>query len=135
LWTVATGQLYGPVLRPGSGASGGVTAVAFSADSTVLAAAYGDGTIRLWNPAASVAIGSPLQAGSGVNDVAFGPGGTLASAGANGAVKVWNTAGLRPGHPVRDWFILVAAVLALALAAAAVTITTREVWPRNFGRT
>ena len=84
---------YGPVLRSGSASSGGVTGVAFSADSTVLAAAYGDGTIRLWNPAAGAAIGSPLQAGSGVNGVAFGPGGTLASAGANGAVKVWNTAG------------------------------------------
>ena len=52
LWTVATGQRYGPVLRSGAGASGGVTGVAFSADSTLLAAAYGDGTIRLWNPAA-----------------------------------------------------------------------------------
>jgi WD40 repeat protein len=112
-----------------------VTGVAFSADSTVLAAAYGDGTIWLWNPATSAALGSPLQAGSGVNGVAFGPGSTLASAGANGAVKVWNTVGPQPGWSVRDWFVLVAAVLALALAAAAVTITTREVWPRNFGRT
>ena len=109
--------------------------MAFSADSAVLAAAYGDGTIRLWDPATGASAGPPLQAGSGVNGVAFGPGGTLASAGANGAVKVWNTAGPAPGRSVRDWFILVAAVLALALAAAAVTITTREVWPRNFGRT
>jgi hypothetical protein len=70
-----------------------------------------------------------------VNGVAFGPDGRLASAGANGAVTVWNTAGLRPGRPVRDWIILVAAVLALALAAAAVTITTREIWPRKPGRT
>ncbi len=93
LWTVATGRFYGPVLRSCSASSGGVTGVAFSANSTVLAAAYGDGTIGLWDPAASAAIGSPLQAGSGVNGVAFGPGGTLASAGANGAVKVWNTAG------------------------------------------
>ncbi|HME67068.1 MAG TPA: hypothetical protein VKG61_19435, partial [Streptosporangiaceae bacterium] len=83
----------------------------------------------------AAAIGPPLQAGSGVNGVAFGPGGTLASAGANGAVMVWNIAGARPGRPVHDWFILVAAVLALALAAAAVTITTREVWPYRFGRT
>jgi WD40 repeat protein len=112
-----------------------VTGVAFSADSTVLAAAYGDGTIGLWNPAAGQPARSPLQAGSGVNGVAFGLGGTLASAGADGAVKVWNTAGVRTGRPVRDWIILVAAVLALVLAAAAVTITTREVWPRNLGRT
>ena len=70
-----------------------------------------------------------------VSGVAFGPGGRLATAGANGAVTVWNTAGARPGRPVRDWIILVGAVLALALAAAAVAITTREIWPRNFGRT
>jgi hypothetical protein len=48
---------------------------------------------------------------------------------------VWHTAGLRTGRPVRDWIIWVAAILALALAAAAVTITTREVWPYRFGRT
>jgi WD40 repeat protein len=101
----------------------------------MLAAAFGDGTIDLWDPATSAPIGPPLQAGSGVNGVAFGPGATLASAGANGAVKVWNSVGPPPGWSVRDWFVLVAAVLALALAAAAVTITTREVWPRNFGRT
>lgn len=47
----------------------------------------------------------------------------------------WNIAGARPGRPVHDWFILVAAVLALALAAAAVAITAREVWPYRFGRT
>jgi hypothetical protein len=48
---------------------------------------------------------------------------------------VWHTAGLPAGRPVRDWIIWVAAILALALAAAAVTITTREVWPRNLWRT
>ena len=221
LWNVATGQVSGPVLRPGSGPAGAVTGVAFSPDGNLLAAGYGDGTIARWDPVTGEPAGSPLQAGSGVsgvafspdgeflasadagggvtlwtvatgqpygpvlrsgtaylgrrdrggvqrgrhgagrrlrrrhhpavepgrraaawpplqagsgvNGVAFGPGGTLASAGANGAVKVWNTAGLPAGRPVRDWFILVAAVLALALAAAAVTITTREVWPRNSG--
>jgi len=114
------------VLRSGSGS--GVTGVAFSPDGAVLAAAYGDGTIRLWNPATGGAVGSALQAGSGVNAVAFGPGGKLAGAQANGAVKVWNMAGFLPGRSVRDWIILAAAVLALALAAAAVTITTRELW-------
>src|SRR5271163_944850 len=113
LWVTATGTERGPALRAGSGP---VTAVAFSPDGAIVVGADAGGTIRRWSPAAAAAIGPPLQAGSGVNAVAFGPGGTLASAGANGAVMVWNIAGARPGRPVHDWFILVAAVLALALA-------------------
>ena len=66
--------------------------------------------------------------GSGVTGIAFGPGGKLAIAGANGAVTVWDTSAAGPGRSVTDWIILAAAVLALALAAVAVTITTHEVW-------
>ena len=125
VWTVATGQLYGPVLRSGSGPA---VAVAFSADGTLLAAASGDGTVQLWNPADSAPAGAPLRAGSDVSGIAFGPGGKLAIAGASGAVTVWDTAAAQPGRSVTDWIVLAAAVLALALAAGAVTITTHEVW-------
>ena len=64
-----------------------------------------------------------------MNGVAFSPDGQLASADANGAVKLWNTV---PGSPgglsIRNWIILAAAVLAIAVSVLAATITTREIW-------
>ena len=105
LWNGATGQVSGPVLRPGSGASGGVTGVAFSPDGNLLAAAYGDGTIVRWDPVTEASAGSPLQAGSGVRGVAFSPDGEfLASADADGGVTLWKVATgqvLRSGAPLR----------------------------------
>src|SRR5579864_3784995 len=38
LWSVASGQAYGPVLRRGAGAAGGATGMAFSPDGSLLAA-------------------------------------------------------------------------------------------------
>jgi len=48
--------------------------------------------VRLWDPATGRQVGSPLQAGSGVNGVAFSPDGKLLiSADANGSIRAWNT--------------------------------------------
>ena len=104
LWNGATGQVSGPVLRPGSGASGGVTGVAFSPDGNLLAAAYGDGTIVRWDPVTEAPAGSPLQAGSGVRGIAFSPDGEfLASADADGGVTLWTVAtGLLYGPVLRS---------------------------------
>jgi len=68
--------------------------VAFSPDGKLLAAAYGDGYVRLWNPVTGQAVGSPLQAYAGhvaaVTGVAFSPDGKLlASAAADGTVRTW----------------------------------------------
>jgi WD40 repeat protein len=130
LWDVATGQLHGPVLLAGSGGAGAVNAVAFSPAGTLLAGGYGDGMVRLWNPATGQPSGSSLQAGSAVNAVAFSRDGTLASGGADGVVLLWGpVAGQPAGRGIQYWIILVAAVIALALAALAAVITTRDTWP------
>ena len=49
-------------ILPGNPANIGVSAVAFSPDGKLLAAAYGDGTVRLWNPATGQAVGAPIPA-------------------------------------------------------------------------
>ena len=104
LWNPATGQAIGPPLpvepRQVSGVRNlssepDVTGVAFSPNSTRLATADADGTVRLWNPATGQAIGPPLVAGpgGGLNGVAFSPNGTrLATAGVDGTVRLWNPA-------------------------------------------
>ena len=94
-------------ILPGDPSNGGVTGVAFSPDGKLLATAYGDGTVRLWNPATEQAVGTPLQADtgtiSGVTGVAFSHDGKLlASADADGTVRLWNPAtGQAIGPPLR----------------------------------
>ncbi|MGW3353763.1 NACHT and WD repeat domain-containing protein [Nonomuraea rubra] len=76
---------------------GGVVSVAFSPDGRTLAAAGGNGAIRIWNvadPAAAEALDKP-HAGREVQaqSVAFSPDGrTLVSAGWDNAVRLWNIA-------------------------------------------
>ena len=54
-------QQQGGIL-PGNPANFGALGVAFSPDGKLLATGYGDGYVRLWNPATGQAIGSPLLA-------------------------------------------------------------------------
>ena len=91
-------QQQGGIL-PGNPANGGALAVAFSPDGKLLATGYGNGYLRLWNPATGQATGSPLLADTspqgqrGVGAVAFSPDGKLlATAGGDGYVRLWNTA-------------------------------------------
>ena len=68
--------------------------MAFSPNGKLLATAYGDGTVRLWNAAAEQAVGAPLRADTGtasVTGIGFNSNGTLlATAYDDGTVRVWN---------------------------------------------
>jgi hypothetical protein len=117
---------------PGSPLQAGsaVNAVAFSPDGTLLASADAHGTVQAWHAATGQPSGSLLHAGSAVTAVAFSRDGTLASGGADGVVLLWGpVAGQPAGRGIQYWIILVAAVIALALAALAAVITTRETRP------
>src|SRR6202042_548802 len=98
-------QQQGGIL-PGNPANGGVNTVAFSPDSHLLAAAYSDGYVRVWNPGTGQAAGSALPADTGLNGevygLAFSPDGKLLATGDTaGYVRLWNPAtGQAVGTPL-----------------------------------
>ncbi|MEV6523326.1 WD40 repeat domain-containing protein [Longispora sp. NPDC051575] len=90
LWDATTGAAVGPPITDHTDT---VHDLAFSPDSTTLASASGDGTLRLWNVADRAPLGTPIAATGrgGVRAVSFSPNGqTLATAGEDGAVRLWN---------------------------------------------
>ena len=106
VWDVATGSEVGRPIAVDPPAGGqyslspGVTAVAFSPDSGLLAAAGGSGYVRFWNPLTGAAAGTPVLANpgkaadsSGVVAIAFSRDGRLlATAGRGGQVRIWAVA-------------------------------------------
>lgn len=70
-----------------------VTALAFSPDGAVLAAAALDGTVSLWRTVDGAALREPLRSSEGLFAVAFSSDGArLVTAGAEGAARLWTTA-------------------------------------------
>lgn len=97
LWDVGGHRLLGTL----TGHQGKVNAVAFGPDG-LLASGADDGTIRLWDTATKQVLRAPLVAADDVRDLAFSPGGTtLASTGADAAIRFWDPdAGVPRGDPI-----------------------------------
>lgn len=78
------------------------SALAFSPDGKILAAAAGNGIV-LWDMHTDRQIGQPLPAGSSVDALAFSPSGkVLASADDDGVARVWDVAtGREIGTPLK----------------------------------
>ena len=103
--TVRIWRTPGPRLaRSYRGLAEDITAIDVSPDASNLASGASDGVVRIWpNPAQRpwrVRTVHTLKAhDGGVTAVALGPAGTLATAGADGSVKVWS---LRPAPVARS---------------------------------
>jgi WD40 repeat protein/transcriptional regulator with XRE-family HTH domain len=124
-------QQQGGIL-PGNPANQGAGSVAFSPDGKLLATGYGNGYVRLWNPATRQAIGAPLRADTnpqgegGVRAVAFSPDGKLlATAGGDGYVRLWNPAIRQAaGAPLRA--VTVGGVTAVAFSPDGKLLATAD---------
>jgi WD40 repeat protein len=97
-WTTDPGEWSRSTTFPANAVLG----LAFSLDRTLLAGAYGDTALRLWDVSSGKMLEPPLMGHTdAVLAVAFSPDGTrLASAGADRTVRLWNVATHQPiGSP------------------------------------
>jgi WD40 repeat protein len=111
LWDPITGQ----ELRNLVGHSGEAASVAFSGDGTLLASAGGRGAkageVKLWESATGQLHFAHDNLSHRILSVAFGPGDTLAAAGSDGLVRIWD-------HPVANEAIRVRGDTQIVFAVA-----------------
>jgi WD40 repeat protein len=94
VWNVETGEALPTITghKPPEGATAsGVYGMAFNPDSSLLASASYDGTVRIWNPADGTQLVSlPTSDPNGSGVVVWSPDGSmLASANLDGTVQIW----------------------------------------------
>ncbi|WP_254568546.1 serine/threonine-protein kinase [Oscillatoria sp. HE19RPO] len=89
IWNLATGELLYTI----AGTSLGISSIAISPDSQLLASGSEEGNIYLWNLESGEAIGTFSGHLGTVFSVVFSPDGqTLASASQDGSIKLWSVA-------------------------------------------
>lgn len=89
IWNLATGELLYTI----AGTSLGISSIAISPDSQLLASGSEEGNIQLWNLESGEAIGTFSGHLGTVFSVVFSPDGqTLASASQDGSIKLWSVA-------------------------------------------
>jgi len=78
--------------------------IALSPDGSLLAAACGDGLVRLWDMKSNALIGKFAEHGGGVSAVAFlGDGKKLVSGGTDGQIVLWDVERLRRSDEFPAW--------------------------------
>ncbi|MEM9090427.1 MAG: caspase family protein [Cyanobacteria bacterium P01_F01_bin.53] len=92
VWNLATGALQYEIMQAETDTSvkqNRLTAIAFSADGATLAVAGADAKIQLWRAADGLKL-DPLRGHTGeITDLSFSPEGELASASADGTLRLW----------------------------------------------
>ncbi len=84
-------------------AAGGVSDVAFDPTGRLVAGAYDDGSVRLWEVATDRPLAVAISPGGPIHAIAFNrTGSLLVSGGHSGAVQLWNAHGLTRVGPVMD---------------------------------
>ncbi|USP77485.1 hypothetical protein yc1106_04759 [Curvularia clavata] len=86
----ATNHSWGACLQTLNGSSLWAYSVAFSRDSTRIAAGYGDSTVKIWDASSGICMHTLEGHNRAVQSVAFSHDSRLASGSDDGTIKVWN---------------------------------------------